>query len=164
MDQTPEIAASWLELFDRFGVSIVILGLFIAGTAYGLKRLLNKDDGILTNYGKTVESAHQQLVTSYERLESTDRVMADLLKGHSVQLDQIEVHVVDTEEGVSGLQDAADAATKKQDATTAMLLRCADRACNVIEQLSAKLDAESEVAPHIAEIRSELRGHRHEHE
>ena len=162
MDPTPKIAEGWLELFDKFGVSLVFLALFVSGTLYVLRRLLSKDNGILTNYGKTVESAHQQLVTSYERLESTDRVMAELLKGHTVQLDQIEVHIVDTGEGVSSLQDAADTAAHKQDETTAMLLRCADRACNVIEQLSVKLDAESEVAPHIADIRAELRGHSHD--
>lgn len=152
MDGTADTAQSWLELVDKFGVSIVMLvvlvGVFITASAYALRRLLSAKDGILTGYATRVENSHERLSESYERLEKTDEEISKLLKAHNVSLKDIEVVLT-----------AADEKIKASEDTHMALLRCADKACDVVEELSVKLEAQPEISPHLTYIRTELRKH-----
>lgn len=147
--QGPEDAASWLQLFDRFGVSLVMLALFIFGSGYMLKRLVGKG-GILTQYATAVGAAHGKTADAVE-------VMAENGERVAIQLTTMEKRL----EGVENTASSMD--TQLQDShskfATIGLTRCARHTCDILEHLAAKLDIPDKVAPSLAVMRSELDEH-----
>ena len=152
MEPTSDVATTWLDVLNRHGLAAALLVAFIVmaylSLRYALDRLLNKDDGIVTNYGRAVEQSHQKLAESYIRLEQTDDKMGQLLKGQTAQLNDIEVHVIHT----------GEQADKQEDVTKAVL-RIANKGCDIVERATAGMPEHDKIVADLSDIRSELRKH-----
>ena len=146
----PTDAASWLQLFDRFGVSLVMLGLFIAATAYILHRLLNAKTGILTGYASDASQAHKQLAATVERMEQSDSQVADTLQ----QMQQLLLALKES----AGHLETVHFDPHSRVATIG-LTRTARHACDVVEQMAKKLGIIDDVAPQLLAMREELDQH-----
>ena len=70
--------SSILEAFDRYGVSLVMLVMFILATIYILRRLLHDERGLLTSYIRSTNNQQTRLADTVTTMAETDAKVADL--------------------------------------------------------------------------------------
>lgn len=79
-----------LKLIDRYGVSVVMLALFLVATFYILQRLLAKKDGILTGYVSNTVEQQKLLTIAVDRNAITNEQMSRVLSVYDERLGIIE--------------------------------------------------------------------------
>lgn len=154
MEVTPESATSWLQLFDKFGVSICFLALFIVATGYILRRLLNDKNGIFTAYARNVTQQQQQLQQTHQQLADTVGDMAITDSQVAAVLDKMENRL-------AGLEDQAhriEALHRDPHSpfATVALSRCFRHGCDILEEIADKLEIKQQIQPQMALMRNEL--------
>lgn len=127
-----------VELFDRFGVSLGMLILFVLTTIYILRRLLNSKDGILPEYVKAAIEHQAKLAESITSLTSSYGKSVDTLEQ---------------------LAETTSALTTSHIERTDSLFKTMLHSCTVLEILSSKLDVKEQVLPHLQNIRMEVSQH-----
>lgn len=120
-----------LTLIDRYGLPIVLLVLLAVAGWYVLRRLLNRDDGILTQVG----SRH------IKYLDETSSVNASLAKAIDRLADQAE---------------EANAGMRARDVQLAELKRAGQHACDLLERITERLEISGTTEGSIAAVRREL--------
>lgn len=154
MEVSPDAAGSWLQLFDKFGVSICFLGLFIVATGYILRRLLNDKNGIFTNYARNVTEQQKQLQLTHQQLADT--------VGDMAQTDSQVASVLEKMEGRLGqLEDQAHRIEQMHrdphsPFATVALSRCFRHGCDILSEIAAKLEIQQQIQPQLALMKNEL--------
>ena len=150
MDEPLNQAAGWLQLFDRYGVSLVALVGFAFATVWVLQRLLGKTDGILTEYGKAAQEAHQTTAAAVDKLKATNSNVAGILENTDTRLERIE----QTSHEINRVQMDTSGPI-----ATVHLTRCFLRGCDILETIADSMELKESIAPHLAVMRSDLQEH-----
>lgn len=131
------------QVFDRYGVSVGMLVVFIIAGIYILRRLLHEDRGLLTNYVKSTTDQQAKLADTVECMARTDAKMAAVLDNMDTNIDKIE-----------GLLTRSSATGSRHDNTA--LVVCYRHECDVLEAISDKLQVNERTKPLLDMMRREL--------
>ena len=131
-----------LEAFDRYGVSLGMLVMFIIASVYILRRLLHDERGLLSNYVRSTTEQQGRLANTVETMADTDAKVADVLGSMDGSIAKIESLL-----GKANLNGAADHTT---------LVVCYRHECDVLEAISDKLEINTKTKPLIDMTRREL--------
>jgi len=132
-----------LEAFDRYGVSLGMLVMFIIATVYILRRLLHDERGLLSTYVRSTTAQQGRLASTVETMADTDAKVADVLGTMNDNITKIEAVLSST-----------NTPGNRQDNTA--LVVCYRHECDVLEVISDKLDINDKTKPLLDMMRREL--------
>jgi len=139
----------WLSIFDRYGIAGALLALVAIGAWYILRRLFDKDDGILTRVGNRhiqyldeQEKIGQSLARSNERLTATAELAHESMRQRQEAIDKLVESHSDPDSMFS----------------TVRLSRSGLHACDILEAVARKMGIGDETSSSIESIRRELGG------
>lgn len=141
--QIEEGSSSLLEAFDRYGVSLGMLVMFIMASIYILRRLLHDEKGLLTNYVRSTTAQQGRLASTVETMADTDAKVVDVLSTMNANITKIEDLLASTTTPGS-----------RQDNTA--LVVCYRHECDVLEVISDKLEINDKTKPLLDMMRREL--------
>ncbi len=132
-----------LEAFDRYGVSLVMLVMFIIATIYILRRLLHDERGLLTSYIRSTNNQQTRLADTVTTMAETDAKVADVLSSMDGSVRRIETILQRT-------------STPGNRGDNTALIVCYRHECDVLEAISDKLEIDEKTKPLLDMMRREL--------
>ena len=130
-----------LEAFDRYGVSLCMLVMFIIATIYILRRLLHDERGLLTSYIRSTNNQQTRLTVT--TMAETDAKVADVLGNMDGSISRIEAILQRT-------------TTPGNRGDNTALVICYRHECDVLEAISDKLEIDDKTKPLLDMMRREL--------
>ena len=135
--------SSILEAFERYGVSLVMLVMFILATIYILRRLLHDERGLLTSYIRSTNNQQTRLADTVTTMAETDAKVADVLGNMDGSISRIEAILQRT-------------TTPGNRGDNTALVVCYRHECDVLEAISDKLEIDDKTKPLLDMMRREL--------
>ena len=131
------------QAFDRYGVSVGMLVVFIIAAVYILRRLLHEERGLLTKYVQSTTDQQTRLADTVDRMAQTDAKVATVLNGMGSNINKIETIL------------ARNSATGSRQDNTALVV-CYRHECDVLEAIADKLQVNDRTKPLLDMMRREL--------
>ena len=141
---------SFFQIFDRYGVSLGMLIVFLIGSAYVLRRLFNEKTGLLTNYMKETSQRYERLGSTIETQAETGRRVATVMESSDQTLRDIR----EASHRLEQMHFDPNSAF-----STVTLGKCFVNVCDVAEIMATKLEIDDKCKPHLDIMRRALKDH-----